>query len=158
MDKEKFKEHLDEATKKLVEFTKTHCFNEFPQSYKYIITPNSRTVENNEVHLTKEEIEILKKWNKFEDKLLTADEVVELFHHHNKVPLWIDMTVYESKFNLTVINLNHSRRLRGEKDLMHQGLHPFHIQVAMPPNKIGVETNEKFDINWKKKLDENENK
>ncbi len=154
MDKVKFKYHLDEATKHLIDFTKTLCYNDFSDNYKYIITPNLRTVAKDDEHLNEKEISVLKYWNKFEGQLLTANEVVDLFHHENKVPVWVDMTVYEARPDLTAIDLFCSRRLREEKELMHQGLHPFHLQVAIPPDNLKAEIEGKFDVNWKKNRDD----
>lgn len=153
MDKVKFKYHLDEATSRLIDFTRTLCYNDIlNNNYKYIITPNSRTVDE---HLNDREIAVLKIWNQFEGQLLTANQVVDLFHHDNKIPVWIDMTVYEVRQDLTVIDLFCSRRLREENELMHPELPPFHLQVAMPPDGLKVEIEGKFDVNWQKKQDDN---
>ena len=154
MDKEKFRRHLDEATKRLIDFTRTLCYNDFSDTFQYIITPNSRIVDKDDEHLNEKEISVLKSWNKYEGQLLTANQVIDLFHHDNKVPVWIDTSVYESRPDLTVIDLFCSRRLREEKDLMHPGLHPFHLQVSMPPNNLKIEINGKFDVNWKKNHEE----
>ncbi len=154
MDKIKFRQHLDEATKRLIDFTKTLCYNDFSNNYKYLITSNSRTIADNDKHLNEKETSVLETWNKSEGKLLTADQVVELLHHNNKVPVYIDCTVYQAEQNLTIIDLFCSRRLRAESELMHPGLPPFHLQVTTPPQNLKVEINGKFDVNWKKKRDE----
>lgn len=117
MDKVKFKHHLDEATNRLIDFTKTLCYNGFSDNYKYVITPNSRTVEKNDEHLNEKEISVLKIWNKYEGQLLTANQVVDLFHHDNKVPVWVDSSVYEARPDLTIIDLFCSRRLREESEI-----------------------------------------
>jgi hypothetical protein len=157
MDKEKFRRYLDEATKRVIDFTKTFCYNDFSNNYKYIITPNSRTVAEDDEHLNEKEICILKTWNEYEGQLLTTNQVVDLFHHNNNVPVWINTTVYEAKSDLTVIDLFCSRRLREEKELMHQGLHPFHLMVSMPPDNFKKEIDGKFDVNWKNKRDDKHN-
>lgn len=36
-----------------------------------------------------------------------------------------------------------------EKELMHQGLHPSHLQVATPPDNLRMEIKGKFDANLK---------
>lgn len=154
MDNIKFRRHLDEATAHLIGFTRTLCYNDFSDNCRYIITPNSRTVTQGGEHLNEKEIAVLATWNRHEGQLLTADQVVGLFHHDNKVPVWIDTSVYEARPDLTVIDLCCSRRLREENELMHPGLPPFHLQVAMPPNHLKVEIDGKFDVNWKKKRDD----
>jgi hypothetical protein len=150
MDIEKFRQHLDEATKHLIVFTRTLCFNDFAGNYKYLIIPNSRIVAKNEEHLDELENSVLTTWNKYENKLLTAEQVVELFHHNNKVPVWVNISVYQSHPNLTVIELFCSRRLREEKELMHPGIPPFHLQVKIPPDHLKIEREGKFDVNWKR--------
>ena len=156
MDKVKFKYHLDEATKRLIEFTETLCYNDLKNNYRYLITPNSRTVAKYDEHLNKKDMSVLKTWNEYEGQLLTANQIVELFHHDNKVPVWVDMTVYEARQDMTVIDLFCSRRLREEDELMYPGLPPFHLQVATPPDSLKVVRDGKFDVNWKKERDDNQ--
>jgi hypothetical protein len=153
MDKLKFKHHLHKATKLLFELTKTLCYNDLHDNCRYVITPNSRTVDE---HLSEEEILILKKWNQYEGKLLTANQIIDFLHHNNKVPVWIDMTIYEAKSDVTVINLFCSRRLRHEAELMHPGVPPFHVLVSIPPENLKAEINGRFDVNWIKKHDDNQ--
>ncbi|MHA4807332.1 hypothetical protein ACX0G9_04475 [Flavitalea flava] len=45
-----------------------------------ILTPNARTVDQNDEHLTKPEIAVLQKWNQQENRLLMAEQVVNLLH------------------------------------------------------------------------------
>ena len=139
----------------LVDFTKTLCYNEIVHNYKYRITPNSRTVDKDDEHLTDSEIAVLNIWNKYENSFLTADQIVDLFNHDNKVPVWVDMTIYEARQEVTIIDLFCSRRLRDDNELYHQGqIMPFHLQVATPPDHLKVEENGKFDVNWKRQLDD----
>ncbi|MBS1654847.1 MAG: hypothetical protein JSU05_08385 [Bacteroidetes bacterium] len=155
MDKVTFRQHLHEATKALVDFTKTLCYNDLADNYKYRITPNSRTVDKKDNHLTESEIAVLHIWNKYENKILTADQIVDLLHHDNRVPVWIDTTIYEARHNLTVIDLFCSRRLRDDNELYHQGqIMPFHLLVPIPPDHQKNTQDCTFDINWKKRLDD----
>ncbi len=86
---------------------------------------------------------------------MTADQIVDLFHHDNQVPVWVDTTIYEAGQDVTIIDLFCSRRLRDDDELYHQGqIMPFHLQVATPPDHLKVEKNGKFDVNWKKRLDD----
>lgn len=158
MDETKFRQHLDTATFHLIEFTEKFCLNNFSNNYKYIITPSSRTFKNDHEHLNPEEIAVLKTWNKNQDKLLQAEQVVNLLHHDNKVPIWIDISVYEARPDVTVIDLLCSRRLREESELMHPAIPPFHLVVALPLNHVDVEISGKFDINWQKRRDALKNK
>jgi hypothetical protein len=130
MDIATFHQRLRDATQIVIDFTREHCFNELPEEYAYIITPNSRTVDPAEEYLTEHEIAVLQEWNRYEDVPLTAEEAIALLLHDGKVPVWIDITVRAAAGDLTVLRLFCSRRLREDKDLMHQpGVPPFHIQV-----------------------------
>lgn len=158
MDKITFRQHIDEATKLLVDFTKTLCFNDIADNYKYRITPSARTVDKDDDHLNEYEIAVLKIWNTHENKILTTDQIVDLLHHNNTVPVWIDATIYEARKDLTVIDLFCSRRLRNDNELYHQGkIMPFHLQVSTPPDQLKIEKDGKFDVNWKKRLDDKKN-
>jgi hypothetical protein len=104
--------------------------------------------------MDKVEIKHLVSLNRSAGKLLNEDEVVTLLCHNNKVPHWINTTIYESKPGLTVVHLLCSRDLRQDNELYHKSVPypPFNIQVPMP-HLPWEEKNEKFDINWKKDLD-----
>jgi hypothetical protein len=154
MDKETFRQHLDEATTKLVDFTKTLCYNDIADKYGYRIIPSCRLVDAGDTHLTTTEIAVLKTWNEYKNKTLTSGQIVDLLYHDNKVPVWINMTIYEARKDLTIIDLFCSRRLRNDNELYHQGqIMPFHLQVPIPPAKLKIEKEGKFDINWQKRFD-----
>jgi hypothetical protein len=148
MDKATFLQHLQTASGMVAAFTREHCYNDLPPEYLYIITPNSRTVEPEDEHLTETEITVLQEWNRQENQHLTAGQVVDLLWQDGKVPVWIDMTITEATAGQTIMDLYCSRRLRDDKDLMHGPVAPpFHIQVTLPPDyQKGV----LFDVNWKK--------
>ena len=106
--------------------------------------------------MTDIEIAVLNIWNKHENSFLTADQIVDLFNHDNKVPVYVDTTIYEAGQDFTIIDLFCSRRLRDDNELYHQGqIMPFHLQVATPPDHLKLEKDGKFDVNWKKRLDKN---
>lgn len=152
MDKITFRQHLDKATTAVADFTRQLCYNYIVDNYQYRITPNSRTHGKGHEYLTEKEIGVLNAWNEYEHKTLTAEQIVNLFHHDNQVPAWIDITVYEAGKRLTIIDLYCSRRLRDDNELYHQGpLMPFHLLVAIPPDHLRIEKNGKFDVNWKAK-------
>lgn len=154
MDKFTFRKHLSDASNLLVEFTCQYCYNDISKNFKYRIIPNSRTVEKNDNQLTQNEISILKTWNKYADKLLNTDEITDLLHRENKVPVWINITIYEASADFTIIDLLCSRRIRDDNELYHKGpVMPFHVQVAMPPEHLKIEREGKFDVNWKKHQD-----
>lgn len=148
MEKEQFRERLQDASAELLQLTRVSCFNQLADNYEYIITPNSRDISD---HLAPHEISVLKNLNKYEGKLLTAGQVVELLHHDDKVPMWINMTVYEALSHVTIIDLLVSRRLRSDGELYRAHRYPpFNLLVPLPPEPLRKEKNGKYDINWKK--------
>ena len=157
MEKEKFKQHFALATKYLISFTQEYCYNNFADSKKFIISPSSRAIDS---HLSEKEIQHLKTINQFENELLTEGQVIDLLYQGNKVPLWINIEVYNSKPDLTVINLLCSRRFRDDSELNYRvdNYPPFHPLIPMPPDQLKIEVNGKFDVNWKKQLDDSKKK
>jgi hypothetical protein len=153
MDTSKFKEHLDNSLKLLLDITRQHCYNNFSENFSFIIEPSGREFHEG---LSAFEKKNLIKLNRYADKLLTVDQVVDLLCHDNKVPLWINTTVYESKEKLTVIHLFCSRRLRHDNELFYNAVKypPFNTLVPLPPDPLRKDINGKFDINWKKQLDD----
>lgn len=153
MDKATFKHRLDLASSALLDFSKQMCFNEFSNNYQYKILPDNITFDENTTtpeDLTEQDILVLKKSEKLRNQLLTSEQIVDLFYWDNKVPVWIDMTVYEAQKDLTVIELLCSDRLRDDKELYNNGeITPFRIKVAMPLEYRNRLNNIKFDVNWR---------
>jgi len=155
MDKEKFRQQLDTATKQVIEWTRQICINELVDNYRYILIPSVRTYDK---HLSSKEHQVLTIWNKNANILLNADEVVELLVHDDKVPLWINITVFEAREKITAIELLCSRRLRNDEELYHkQEVPPFHILGPPIPPEISFSKSEndkivKYDLNWKSKI------
>ena len=155
MDIIKFRQHLDNSLKLLLELTKQHCYNNISAVFKFLIQPSGTDVHDGMDSLEARNLVLLNKQN---DKLLDADKVVDLLCHDNKVPLWINITIYESRPNLTVVHLYCSRRLRHDSELYYKAVTypPFNVLVPLPPDPLRKDINGKFDINWKKQLDDSQ--
>jgi hypothetical protein len=153
MDASKFRQHLDNSLKLLLDIATQNCYNNVAENFKFIIEPSGREFHDALNDFEKKNLIIL---NRYADKLLTIDQVVELLYHDNKVPLWINTTIYESKKELTVIHLLCSRRLRHDNELFYGAVKypPFNVLVQLPPDSLRKDSNGKFDINWKKELDD----
>jgi hypothetical protein len=153
MDASKFRQHLDNSLKLLLDITRQHCYNDLPENFKFTVEPSGRDFHDGLNDFEKRNLITL---NKYADKLLTVDQVVDLLCHDNKVPLWINISVYESKKDLTVIHLFCSRRLRHDNELFYKAVKypPFNAGVAIPPDSLRKDIDGKFDINWKKQLDD----
>ena len=148
MNKNEFRQRLDFATKQVFELTRQFCINELVDNYRFILVPSARTYDE---HLTSREQDVLAIWNKYENTLLTADEIVDMLVRDSKVPLWINITISESREEVTIIELLCSRRLRNDEELHHnQETPPFHIlSPPMPPEMVFNNSDWKYDLNWK---------
>lgn len=153
MDALNFKSHLDNSIQLLLELTQEYCYNDLSENFSFLIEPSGRDFHNGLTTFEKEHLITL---NRFANRLLTSDEVLGLLYCDNKVPLWINMTIYESRKNKTVIHLFCSRRLRHDNELFYKAVKypPFNVLVPLPPDPLRKDIDGKFDINWKKKLDE----
>ncbi|MFL9483855.1 hypothetical protein ACI6Q2_13845 [Chitinophagaceae bacterium LWZ2-11] len=153
MDILTFRQRLDNSLKLLLNITRQYCYNDISDNFKFIIEPSGTDFHHDLNDYEKKNLTIL---NQLGDSLLSVEQIIDLLYHNNKVPLWINTTVYESKKDLTVIHLLCSRRLRHDNELFHQAVKypPFNILVPIPPDPLRKEINGKFDINWKKQLDD----
>ena len=151
MTKEIFEQRLMDATSFLIDFTKKYCFNDFSSTIKYLIAPNSRDIDS---HLDSFEVSQLMKLNKLRKKKLSVKEALESLYHNGKVPLWINITVYETSREITTIELCTSRRFRRDNELNHiaDQYPPFHSLVPIPPDSLRIEKDAKYDINYQRKL------
>ncbi|MBV4359631.1 hypothetical protein [Pinibacter aurantiacus] len=157
MDRQTFIDHFKLVLVHLHDWTSQNCFNELSGNYEFIIEPRDRRASD---HLTAKENSYLKKWNKLQGKQISFNEVVDLFYQDNKTPKWVDGSIYYSTPNLTVVHLFFSRRFRDESEIyyLEQGTGPFKALVAIPPESRRIMKGAKFDVNWKKYLDDEMNK
>jgi hypothetical protein len=145
MTKEKFKDNLSGAIDSLVSLTRELCSNSLTPKYRSLIRPNTTTIN---AHLDQEEIRFHNELLLNKDKYMVDKEVIDLLWTNNKVPLWINTSVWESSDRWTTIELVTSRRLRteNEQNKVADQFPPFHIQVPLSPDRVD---GEKFDINWR---------
>jgi hypothetical protein len=145
MTKDKFKDNLNGAIDSLVKLTREFCSNSLSPRYRFIVTPNTTTVDS---HLDQEELIFHNQILTYKGKYIGDKEVIDLLWRSNRVPLWINTSIWESSEAWTTIELLTSRRLRTESDLnkVADQFPPFHIQVPFPPDTVN---GEKFDINWR---------
>jgi hypothetical protein len=145
MTKDKFKDNLNDAIDSLIGLTSTLCSNSFSSKYRFIVKPNIATVDS---HLDQDEILFHSQIVTYKSKYLTDKEVIDLLWTNNKVPLWINTSVWEATDSWTTVELLTSRRLRTENELnkIADQFPPFHIQVPLPVDRV---EGEKFDVNWR---------
>lgn len=155
MNKETFVNNFRLMLTHLDDLTRQFCINNLSTNYKFLLEPSDRNASN---HLTETEKEYLKLWNRLENKQITFDNVVDLLYKDGKTPKWADCNVYYSTCDLTVIKIHFSRQFKDEKGIyyLERGTGPFKEFVATPYDYS--QNGEKFDVNWKKNLDELKNR
>jgi hypothetical protein len=153
MDKQIFRDRLEQSTKRLIEFTGERSVLSLSANIRYIIVPNVRQPEN---HLNHKEVTKLSILNRYEAKELGLDQTVSLLWADGNVPLWIDMSVLEATVDKTIVEVVCSRRFRDDQDLNHKVSEypPFSIALRLPPGVIELKEGQKFDVNWRKELTE----
>lgn len=144
MDSLTFKYNLEKISNVAIRFARQLTWNDFSDNIYFVIIPNalddSDHLDNDErINLAQRKDEL--------NKLLTINEVIERLCFLEKVPVWINVSVYKATKRKTIIELMTSRRFRKD-DYMHKntGFPPFHIAIPTPPYQ---KNNERFDINWK---------
>jgi hypothetical protein len=154
MNKETFIQNFKLVLVHLQNHTSELCFNEFSTNYKFIIEPSERTISD---HLINTENGYLKTWNKLTNKQISFEQVVELFYRNGKTPKWADCTIYYSSQDITVVHIFFSREFTTEDEVYYLdwGTGPFKAMVALPPDNLKITKGDKFDVNWKKRLDDN---
>lgn len=157
MNKETFIQNFKKLLVDLNSFTAASCFNELSTNYTFILQPSERTTSD---HLTDIENGYLKTWNKLKDKQISFDEVVDLFYRDGKTTKWADCCIYYSSKQLTVVHIFFSRQFRTKEEVYYldRGTGPFKAMVALPPDHLKIMQGNKFDVNWKKYLDDRQSK
>ena len=153
MDKQTFIAHFKLLLTHLKDWTSQNCFNELSDNYVFILEPNQLDVSDD---LTDIENGYLKVWNELQGKQISFEEIVDLFYRDGKTPKWIDSCVYYSTPDITVVDLYFSVEFKDENEIyyMERGTGPFKAVVANPPDHLKIMKGDKFDVNWKKHLDD----
>jgi len=152
MTTDRFTEQLNAATAALLQLTSQHCHHALSLKLQIF---NRAVRQKPHDGMDQTAISCLKIINRQGNKLLSATGVIQLLCVDNKVPLWINATVYKRLDKATVIPLFCSRRLSVKVERHNAVKHPsLNIQVPLPPNFDAKNFDNKFDVNWKKVLDD----
>ncbi|MNE63287.1 hypothetical protein D3C80_1586300 [compost metagenome] len=153
MNKQTFTNHFKLLLVHLNDLTSQYCFNRLSDNYEFIIEPSQRVTSE---HLTHEENSYMAIWNKLENKRIDFDQVVNLLCKDAKMPKWVDCSVYYSTSNTTIVHLLFSRQFRSKEELyyMEMGTGPFKPVVNLPPANRRIVKEGKFDVNWRKYMDD----
>nr|WP_315247614.1 hypothetical protein [uncultured Flavobacterium sp.] len=156
MTKEKFIENFKLLLVHLRDLTEQLCFNEISENYKFVLEPSKRNVSE---HLTHDENEYLKTWNKLENTEISFDQVIELFYKNGKTPKWADCNIESSTLDKTVVKILFSRQFKDESEIyyLERGTGPFKAVVDTPYTNV-ENKDVKFDVNWKANLEKSKSK
>jgi len=147
MKREEFIQNLEGIVTPLIKCTEDLCWNNLSDNIRYTIKPNQS--EESE-HLDEFELKLLKHRNKEIKRVYTISQIADRLVNNEKVPVWINVSVYKAEKKWTIVELLISRRMRREyNELYHKiGFPPFHISIPLPPFRT---EDQKFDVNWKHK-------
>ena len=153
MDKQTFIAHFKLLLTHLKDWTSQNCFNELSDNYAFILEANQLTPDDN---LTDIENGYIATWNNIRYKQISFEEVVDLFYKDGKTPKWVDSNVYYATPDITIVSLWFSNEFKDDNEIyyMERGTGPFKAVVAIPPDHLKVMKGDKFDVNWKKRLDD----
>ncbi|WP_166926351.1 hypothetical protein [Flavobacterium poyangense] len=156
MKKEKFIENFKLLLVDLHNLTEQFCFNKISKNYTFVLEPNERSVSK---HLTEDENEYLKTWNELQNVEISFDKVVDLLYKNGKTPKWADCYVYLSNSKKTVIKIYFSRQFKQEEEIyyLERGTGPFKAVVNTSSQNV-KNSDGKFDVNWKAKLEKRKSK
>lgn len=153
MTKEIFIQNFKLLLVHLKDITEELCSNQLSENYKFILEPSQRNVST---HLSEIENSYLEVWNKLENAEISFYEVVDLFYRNGTTPKWADCYVYLSTSDKTVVKIFFSRQFKEDAEIyyLERGTAPFKAVVNTPFKSI-ENPGEKFDMNWKYKLERN---
>lgn len=153
MTKEIFIQNFKLLLVHLKDITEELCSNQLSENYKFILEPSQRNVST---HLSEIENRYFEVWNKLENTEISFDEVVDLFYKNGTTPKWADCNVYLSTSDKTVVKIFFSRQFKDDAEIyyLERGTAPFKALVNTPIKNV-ENPEDKFDVNWKYKLERN---
>lgn len=142
MTKIEFQFHLVGASILAYRFARNYLVNSLSINFKYNVVLNGSYDDP-----ALEQFDIYPDDNGIIKNGLSEIEVVDLLFRNNKVPVWIDINVYESNKEETIFNLLCAGRYSNNKDEFyynHNGSGPFGIKSPILPANFIEGT--KFEI------------
>lgn len=150
LERESFSHRLDAAIDDLFEWTGKYCFNELSPNVRFVqFRPFSQWSREHD-GMDDLDREVLRKRLARGEEFLTKQDLVDLLFKDGRVPGYINMTVLRSLPEMTIIELEISRRLKYDEALYHSiDKHPpFHLLVSIPIDRSETSRNGiKWDVN-----------
>lgn len=149
MQKEEFALNLQAAVQSTLSLTRQLCWNRISDTVDFVIQPDNLNDEAS--HLNPFELERFQARKREIGQRLTAAEVVERLWVEQKVPAYINVSVYHASFKNSTLELFIDRRLRQDiSDIYHEreGYPPFHVAVPTPPYVSLESRKTRFHSNW----------
>ncbi|WP_086929644.1 hypothetical protein [Agarilytica rhodophyticola] len=140
----RFKENLDQAIVRAVEFAKTLVINTLPDRIQFIVFLGA----SYDSELQEGEITYPDDYLDVERLRESVEDVFPLLWREGSVPEWVNIYVESCDEKFTRVRLDCCGRFSSQPEKMyhaHEGLAPFH--VLGPPRPKGAEQGEKFQLN-----------
>ncbi len=146
MSREAFQQHLNRSIESLIKFTGEYCHNILAENYKFVIEPSGTDYHRGMDEFAKRNLDTMLR---FKNKRLSEEELMDLLYIDGSIPNWINISVYKSNKELTLIHILATREWRpyhkAEADFPKMEI--FHSQVSLPSEYDKISG--KFDVNWK---------
>ena len=147
MDKEKFRQLLQQSTKDCREFSKNFLRNQLDGTTMYLVIPNSsydgNPLVDDEMVYPEDTLPEGK-----EHILMKEEAVAEYFWRDGRIPEWIDITPKKEKDGQLFFELKACGRFTSNKEALyytHQNRGPFGVKgPILPSDWISLEESGKF--------------
>jgi len=133
MTRDEFILHLKDSSLAALKFAESFVKDKLTTDFKYNVVLNASydDINNNQFDHYPEDDGVIK-------LDLTENEVIELLHRKNKVPVWININVSKSNKNKTTLHLYCAGRYTDNKNELYYknkiGSSPFGIKSPRLPN------------------------
>jgi hypothetical protein len=140
MTTEQLKENLLKTAFDIIGVAREKCNNYFSDNIEFVI----RRFDVSELDFF--ELYKMRRETYEKSKKLSVDKVVQELFYELRELSWIDLQIYKSEKNRTIIEIQLVKRQLNES-LGDMELTPsFHASIPTP--QYSIDSNDKFDINW----------
>jgi hypothetical protein len=151
MERAKFQRRLEEATERVVTFSRKFVINALPSECRYLVYPNQsydgHPRVGDEQTFPEEELPEGEYLGPFD-----ASQVIEYLWRDGKVPEWVNVTVCAQDDEYTYLEVLCCGRFTANDGYLYheeEGCPPFHVLgPAVPWDWESVERDGKFDLYW----------
>lgn len=140
MKTEELRENIVKATYAILKVAREKCTNHFSDNVVFVI----RRFDVSDLDFN--DLFKLRKATYEKARKLTIDQVVQELYCELPELLWIDLQIYESEKDRTIVEVQIVNKQQEECINNQQFILSFHAGIPTP--QYAIESNERFDINW----------